>query len=72
MHGYIRIQNLIFNHDGYLIDYDLTRLEGSLYPMSYREVGHRHPDAKPMLKTHRIHNRFSLAEITWIFSQWKK
>ncbi|KAL3929384.1 MAG: hypothetical protein SGBAC_012239 [Bacillariaceae sp.] len=48
VHGDIRIRNMIL-HAGVLIDFDLSRKQGSRYPSTLQDIhgdGERHPDVK--------------------------
>lgn len=67
VHGDIRSENIIHSFDGksYLIDFDLAKPEGELYPENYNYLGilERHEYAQerhPMLKEH---DRFSLHKV---------
>ncbi len=66
VHGDIREANLVFDHEncaGYLIDYDLARESGKLYPDGYFNAEIRHEDAITGLPMCMNHDRHSLAKI---------
>ncbi len=66
VHGDIRLANLVFGNDGkgYLIDFDLAGLEGSLYPRLYeRNFDVRHGQAIAGMEMCKSHDRYSLAII---------
>ncbi len=68
VHGDIRSSNLLFHQngcDGYLIDYDLARLEqnGKYPPGYYHHPSIRHEDAITGLPMCKSHDRYSLAII---------
>jgi serine/threonine protein kinase len=63
VHGDIRKENLLFGHnceEAWMIDFDLSGLEGTLYPPNYNWycVRERHKDARasrPMKKSHDLY-----------------
>ena len=63
VHGDIRLCNLVFTSErGYLIDFDLSRKEGSLYPSEYcYKYDVRHPEALPGREMKKIHDRYSIS-----------
>lgn len=65
VHGDVRPANLVFTEsEGYLIDYDLARKEGTPYPESYQRIeSYRRIDAVATRKMKKIHDRFSLAKV---------
>ncbi len=66
VHGDIRLPNLVFGSDGggYLIDFDLARLEGDVYPrLYYHNLSVRHDDAYSGMSMRKSHDRYSLAMI---------
>ncbi len=66
VHGDVRLANLVFGNDGkgYLIDFDLARLEGTRYPRGYESnFVVRHDRAFVGIKMCKSHDRHSLAII---------
>ncbi len=66
VHGDIRLANLVFGSDGngYLIDFELARPEGRVYPRSYEhDLYIRHKSAHSGMEMYKSHDRHSLAII---------
>jgi hypothetical protein len=64
VHGDIRLANIIFTLDNsYLIDFDLSRKAGSIYPIGYAVLGERHKDARSGTVMLPEHDRHSMSKI---------
>ena len=64
VHGDIRLENIVFSSNGsHLIDFDLAKNEGRLYPEGYcwyQDI--RHNRARQHLEMKREHDRYSLGK----------
>jgi len=65
VHSDVRAANLLFPENGVakLIDFDLTELENTPYPLGYNAIHERHTSAKENMPRLKLHDRFSIAFI---------
>ena len=67
IHGDIKIENIVFGHDGtsYLIDFDLARKQedSPYYPKGYHYYGIRHRSARAGCPMDKEHDIFSMKKV---------
>ena len=67
VHGDVRIENIVFGHDGtsYLIDFDLARKQedNPCYPLGYHHYDIRHRSARVNCPMEKEHDIFSMKKV---------
>lgn len=65
VHGDVRPKNIVFtDKDSFLIDFDLARKQGEVYPVGFRHFRDiRHPHARENRTMEKEHDRYSLQRI---------